>query len=301
MTLQENDFHWDSDFESVRAFLGEIYRIQTSYTNWIPSEFENVKYGPGGTEYLREEDEYLKMWRIGGKIIAVSYTQPSGSCNLSIHPKHTSEIKPIVQWMEKRVRELAADDVKMSLAVDDEDSRFISYLAESGFQQDELDGDIQIRPVDLPAPSYNIPEGYSIRNAIMEEDFDLYREVQKAVFPHIKTMSNPQLELYSEASFYKPDLDIVAVGADANFAAFCTGRLDPVSRIAELEPVGTHPDHRKLGLAHAVICECLKRLETNKPSDVVIIGAAPTEGARRLYKSVGFVKQGTRHYWTKML
>jgi hypothetical protein len=56
-----------------------------------------------------------------------------------------------------------------------------------------------------------------------------------------------------------------------------------------------------LGLAKAVICESLKRLEKYKPSLVVILGAAPTEGARKLYESVGFVNEGTRHYWTKII
>jgi hypothetical protein len=50
-----------------------------------------------------------------------------------------------------------------------------------------------------------------------------------------------------------------------------------------------------------VICEGLKRLEKYEPSAMVIIGAAPSEGARRLYESVGFVNEGTRHYWVKTL
>ncbi|MHA2386529.1 MAG: GNAT family N-acetyltransferase, partial [Candidatus Thorarchaeota archaeon] len=103
------------------------------------------------------------------------------------------------------------------------------------------------------------------------------------------------------ASFYKEDLDIIAVDPKGKFAAFCTVRMDPISRIAELEPVGTHPDHRKLGLGKAVICEGLKRLEKYKPSAMVIIGAAPSEGARRLYESVGFVNEGTQHYWVRTL
>ncbi|MFW9846887.1 MAG: GNAT family N-acetyltransferase, partial [Candidatus Thorarchaeota archaeon] len=97
------------------------------------------------------------------------------------------------------------------------------------------------------------------------------------------------------------DLDIVAVDPEGKFAAFCTVRIDPLSKIAELEPVGTHPDYRKLGLGKAVICEGLKRLEKYEPAAMVIIGAAPSAGARRLYESVGFVNEGTQHYWIKRL
>ncbi|MHA2303423.1 MAG: hypothetical protein ACXACD_20985, partial [Candidatus Thorarchaeota archaeon] len=62
MTIKIRDYHWDRDFETARAFLAEIYPIRTGYSNWIPSTLENVKYGPGGTVYLDEEDEYLKIW-----------------------------------------------------------------------------------------------------------------------------------------------------------------------------------------------------------------------------------------------
>jgi ribosomal protein S18 acetylase RimI-like enzyme len=150
-------------------------------------------------------------------------------------------------------------------------------------------------------PTYSLPTGYTIRHAIIEEDYVKYRDVQKAVFSHVKSMSKHLLEVYAAASFYHAELDIVAVAPDGKFAAFCTARIDPLSKIAELEPVGTHPGHRERGLAKAVICECLQRLTRYNPSTVVILGAAPSAGARRLYKSVGFVNEGKRHYWVKSL
>ena len=300
------DYHWNRDFDVARVFLAEIYPIRTGYSNWIPSTLENVKYGPGGTEYRDEEDDYLKIWEVVDeqRIIALTLTKPSGESWLSIHPQYMSEFKGIASWMEDRVRELnieASKELKMSLVVDGDDEERIALVEELDFQKGESYGDKQVRPPDAPVPEYSLPEGYMIRNAVVEEDHVEYREVQKAVFRHINDMSKNQLLHYSRASFYKEDLDIVAVDSVGNFAAFCTVRMDPLSRIAELEPVGTHPDHRKLGLGRAVICEALRRLEKYKPSAMVIIGAAPSEGARRLYESVGFVNEGACHFWVKSL
>ena len=311
MAIRMRDYHWEKDFESVRKFLADIFRIRKAYTNWIPSELENLKFGPGGTEYRDEEDEYLKIWeafdeaqQITLRIIAVSYTKPSGGCWLSVHPNYTSVAREIVLWMWNRVKEMKGgkvEEVNMKFVVDDDDEDLILLLSDLGFQKGEIDGDKQVRPIDLPVPTYSLPEGYTIRNAVIEKDFLKYREVQMTVFPHIVSMSMELLQLFSTASFYQEDLDIVAVDPDGKFAAFCTARIDPLSKIAELEPVGTHPDHRKLGLARAVICESLKRLEKYRPSAVVILGAAPTDGARRLYESVGFVNEGTRHYWFQLV
>lgn len=311
MAIKMRNYHWERDFESCRRFLTDIFSIRKAYTNWIPSELENLKFGPGGTQYRDEEDEYLKIWeafdeaqQIPLRIMAVSYTKPSGNCWLSIHPNYTSAARAIMLWMQNRVKEMKGDkveEVKMKLVVDDDDEELILLLSDLGFQKGEIEGDKQVRPIDLPVPTYSLPEGYTIRNAVIEKDFLKYREVQMTVFPHIVSMSMELLQLYSTASFYQEDLDIVAVDPDGKFAAFCTARIDPLSKIAELEPVGTHPDHRKRGLAKAVICESLKRLEKYKPSAVVILGAAPTDGARRLYESVGFVNEGARHYWFQMV
>jgi len=311
MAIRMRDYHWEKDFESVRKFLADIFRIRKAYTNWIPSELENLKFGPGGTEYRDEEDEYLKIWeafdeaqQITLRIIAVSYTKPSGDCWLSVHPNYTSVAREIVLWMWNRVKEMKGgkvEEVNMKFVVDDDDEDLILLLSDLGFQKGEIEGDKQVRPIDLPVPTYSLPEGYTIRNAVIEKDFLKYREVQMTVFPHIVSMSMELLQLFSTASFYQEDLDIVAVDPDGKFAAFCTARIDPLSKIAELEPVGTHPNHRKLGLARAVICENLERLEKYRPSAVVILGAAPTDGARRLYESMGFVNEGTRHYWFQLV
>lgn len=305
------NYQWMRDFETARKFLADIFNIRKAYTNWIPSELENLKFGPGGTKYLDEEDEYLKIWevfdeaqQIAPKIVVVSYAKPSGNCWLSIHPNHTSVAREMVSWMQSRVKEMKKDEgeeVNMNFVVDDDDEEFIQLLSDMGFQKGEIEGDKQVRPIDSPVPAYSLPKGYTIRNAVIEKDFQRYREVQMAVFPHIVSMSKELLQLYSTASFYHEDLDIVAVDPYGEFAAFCTARIDPLSKIAELEPVGTHPDHRKRGLAKAVICESLKRLEKYRPSAVVILGAAPTGQARRLYESMGFVNEGARHYWFQIV
>jgi ribosomal protein S18 acetylase RimI-like enzyme len=259
-----------------------------------------MKFGPGGEgEYLDEEDEYLKIWEIDEQVIALSINKPSGECNLLIHPEYTAHSKEIILWMQSRVKQLAtSDEVKMSITADDADEKLVSTLVSLGFKKDESDGDNQVRPLDAPIPDYSLPEGYTVRHAV-DDDYEKYLEIQSSVFSHMRHMTRKRYDHYRRATFYNEELDIVAVAPNGEFAAFCTGRIDPVSKIAELEPVGTHPDHRQKGLARAVILECLKRLEKYRPTAVVILGAAPSEAARKLYESVGFINKGERHYWAK--
>jgi len=174
-------------------------------------------------------------------------------------------------------------------------------LTELGYENSGLNEYNRKRPIDKPIPKYQLPDGFSIRSVDVEEDFVQYKRVLTAVFPHCSRMTRRTAKIYSTASFYKKDLDLVVVDPHGNFAAVCTVRIDPKSRMAELEPVGTHPDYRKLGLAKSVVCEGLCRVKKYQPSSMCILGAAASEAANKLYESVGFTEKSEVYLWRKKL
>ena len=85
----------------------------------------------------------------------------------------------------------------------------------------------------------------------------------------------------------------------SNLAAFCTFRMDPRSRLTELEPLATMPDHRKKGVAKAMLLEGIDRLYKYKPTLIYIGGAANTPGANALYESTGFIEKIAEHRWRR--
>ena len=176
-----------------------------------------------------------------------------------------------------------------------------ALLMELGYENSGLNGYNRKRQLDKPIPEYQLQEGFTIRSVDVEEDFVKYKKVLTAVFPHCSRMTGRTAKIYSTASFYNRDLDLVAVDRNGNFAAFCTVRIDPASKMAELEPVGTHPDYRRLGLARSVICEGLHRLQKYHPSSICILGAAKSEAANRLYESTGLTEKTEVHLWRKKL
>jgi GNAT superfamily N-acetyltransferase len=278
MSVKIRDFHWDKDFELVRRFLIDTY-IQTKiFQNWIPIMFENMKFGPGGTDYKDEEDEYVKIWTVpdDSEIVAVSIIKPSLYCWIHIYPDYRYLEKEIAEWIHQHIKEKYHyfDDSVITFLVMESDANRKKILTELGYKKMKLSEYNRIRPPDLPIPDFKLADGYSIKHVDIMEDFEKYRSVQGSVFPHMKRMTRKKAETYSKASFYIPELDLVAVGPDDSFVAFCTIRMDPVSKIAEFEPVGTHPGHRKRGLAKALLCEALRRVRKYNPSLLCIQGAA---------------------------
>ena len=65
--------------------------------------------------------------------------------------------------------------------------------------------------------------------------------------------------------------------------------------------MGTHPDHRRKGLAKALISEGLKQLMSYDPTLIFIGGAANTIEANRLYEVTGFTEKKLLYRWNKLL
>jgi ribosomal protein S18 acetylase RimI-like enzyme len=312
MAIEMRSFTWNKDFEVVRDFLILTHNLTRSFQNWIPSMFENIKFGPCGMEYRNGEDEYIKMWEKTedsdgssvSKLVAVTFLKPSGDCWIQIHPDYRFVEEEIVPWIEKQKRKIKSNEtpeLELRFYVNETDEKRKSLLRELGYEDAGLNEYDRIRPLDKSIPKCPPPNGFTIRSVDVEEDFVQYKKVQAAVFPHCSHMTKRRAKIYSTASFYHKDLDLVVVDQHGNFAAFCTVRIDPVSRMAELEPVGTHPDYRKLGLARSVICEGLRRLQKYRPCSMCILGAASSEAANRLYESVGFTEKTEVYLWRKRL
>lgn len=60
---------------------------------------------------------------------------------------------------------------------------------------------------------------------------------------------------------YNPGLDITVYSKTGEAVSTCTGWVDSINTIAEIETVGTHSDYRQRGLARVAMNECLYQLK----------------------------------------
>ncbi len=71
------------------------------------------------------------------------------------------------------------------------------------------------------------------------------------------------------------------------------GNILGMTNIEHPDPVGTHPDFRRRGLARAVVLHGLHKLAALGATRVPMISTAP------LYEAIGFRKFGLYHPWIK--
>ncbi|MGY5879726.1 MAG: GNAT family N-acetyltransferase [Candidatus Thorarchaeota archaeon] len=301
MSINKRSFHRHDDFNKVRDFLIDIFNLIGKFLNWIPSMFENTWRGPCGPEYLDEEDEYIKIWEAEDEeIAAVTICKPSGEFRIFIHPDHREHEDSLIESLEKQHADMKTDDKpsKLHFILEAGDTYRENLLKERGYENKGVCEHNRILPEYYEVVSIPLHEGYKIRHVNVETDFEQYVAVQGSVFSHCGNMTQELFKNYTEAEFYNSERDIVVVAPDGTFAAFATGRLDPISKLAEVEPVGVHPDHRRKGLGKAVVLECIRRLQEHGAKKIVILGAASTEGATHLYDSLGFNRANV-HVWVK--
>ncbi len=103
------------------------------------------------------------------------------------------------------------------------------------------------------------------------------------------------LEETTKMSDYKKEDDIHIVDEEGEVVAFATMWYDSKNQIGILEPVGTHPDHRRKGLAKSAIFRGCNNI-FKRGAKAVYVGSD-----QEFYKSIGFYEAsyGDLYIYTK--
>jgi ribosomal protein S18 acetylase RimI-like enzyme len=110
---------------------------------------------------------------------------------------------------------------------------------------------------------------------------------------------------YHLSRVYQPDLDLVAVGPDGTFVAFCLCRLKQVAdsngeyTVGEIGVIGTRPDYQKRGLGRALLLSGMQRLMECGGKSVFLETEDGETAALHLFISAGFRTVSSWRWFTK--
>ena len=191
----------------------------------------------------------------------------------------------LVDWATDHLRETGAKEVQTSA---EEGSSLHTEMLERGFVQTgtslELMADTDVEP---PLPT--LPDGFRF-TSLEDVDDDVYIDGHREAWSD-KRPSSYRRELHEavkRAPQFRPDLVTVALAPDGTVASYCIGWLDVQCQTLEIEPLGTHRDYRRLGLATAVVHEATHRAWANGAKHVLVWNDPPTNPqAYGLYTRAG--------------
>jgi GNAT superfamily N-acetyltransferase len=134
-----------------------------------------------------------------------------------------------------------------------------------------------------------VPRGYRLTTMAEYVDTAPRSAAHRSAFAPGSRFSDQVYAVVRATWPYRSDLDGVCVAPDVSVAAYTLAWLDEQNEIGELEPVGTHADHRRFGLARATSLFALRRLcDEGAKTALVACRGDGHPAASALYESIGF-------------
>jgi ribosomal protein S18 acetylase RimI-like enzyme len=297
----------EDDFWRIRAFLREVFLANDRRERcWQPSRLDYWRWhGIENCRHCPSVDAVTFLWETkDGRLRAVLNAESRGEASLQVHPDAKSvqlEAEMLDIAEAHLTRSDAAGNRQLEVWVNGVDSPRQALLRERGYEQPEWAMFEYRRLLTGPIPEAAPAPGYAVRSLGTREELPARSWASwRAFHPNEPDDAYEGWEWYlniQRMPLYRRDLDIVATAPDGTVAAFCTLWLDDVTRAACFEPVGTMPEHQRRGLAKAIMCEGMRRVQRMGATVVTVAGGSPAANA--LYASVMSPEYERAEPWKK--
>ncbi|MFJ1730834.1 GNAT family N-acetyltransferase [Streptomyces sp. NPDC088254] len=247
---------------------------------------------------LDQADEHnTAVWTHKDQTLAWGWLELPDILMLQVDPSHPQLTDEVLDWAEQAA--LGA----LSVEVAETEPHLANTLEQRGYTR-AADGpfmSVMRRPLTHLPDMPSLPDGYLIRAQQDHIDIAGRAAVHRAAFGSTRITTERHARMRSTWP-YRPELDLIVVSPAGDAVAYCQGWYDEANGIGEFEPVGTHPEHRRLGLARAVCTAVLHAFADagGHRAAVYCRGDAAYPAPQQLYESMGFTPCTRTHtYITK--
>jgi ribosomal protein S18 acetylase RimI-like enzyme len=294
----------DVDWWAVRDLLVRTHGVVGRGWNWDIRRWDGLRFHNEVPELPDHVAAATGCWEDdAGRLVGVVHPEGGGDPFLEVDPAWRHLEPEMLAWAEAHVARPADGRRIAEVLAWDWDEPRRALLAERGYVE-QPDGwwsrwtDLA-RPVEVP----RTPHGYLVRTtgeATFDQDAARMASLLNAAFRRSIHTADEYRQFMQGAPAFRHDLNLVAVGPDGSFAAHVGAYLDPVNAHGVFEPVCTHPDHRRQGLARILLLEGLRRLR-----GLGAVSAAVDTGdmaeANAFYRALGFAEEHRAHAWRRDL
>jgi ribosomal protein S18 acetylase RimI-like enzyme len=270
------------DADTVRrmqAVTAEAWRLEGPFAPAHVGDLAWGRYQHAG----REHEWRVRLWQRDGRDVGWAWVRVPDSVLISCLLPAVREVlvDELLEWAEARVVEVQSTDPVSRSALERRGYRLDAGARVLAVHHRELDDEPEIAP----------PPGFGVRT-VRADDFAARVELHRIVWAPSRVTEESYRNVQA-AWPYRADLDCVVEAPDGRLVAYCLAWLDPGNGAGELEPVGTHPDFRRLGLGSVVCRFALRRLRAEGATRAVVYAIADdpaNPGPKALYESIGFVE-----------
>lgn len=204
---------------------------------------------------------------------------------------HADGRRELLDWAEAAVR---AEESEMFVTVPGADEDLIRLVRARGYELSDRYGFELVYELASEPPEPALPPGFemiSLTPGLTERYVALHRAAW-ARPQRPSTYDRQQQDVVAAMPDFRYELVPIVASRDGRLAAYCISWWDPRSSSVEIEPLGTHPDFRRLGLGLAIVHEVFRRSYALGAKYVLVWGSTGNPEAEALYLSAGMRRGG---------
>lgn len=197
----------------------------------------------------------------------------------------------MLAWAEADARQAGWPSLDLNCREDD--LTRLAALEAFGFNRLDEGGVYMSRTLLDPIPAPVLPPGFTIRPIAGEEEVEAHVAMHRAAWGTENMTVEYRLSMMRTPT-YERELDLVAVAPDGRLAAYCMCYISADENelsghsVGYTDPVATHPDFQRQGLAKALLLAGMELLRT-RGIDTVCLGTSRDNVAmQRAAAVVGF-------------
>ncbi|MBN1965659.1 MAG: GNAT family N-acetyltransferase [Anaerolineae bacterium] len=215
----------------------------------------------------------------------------------------------MVAWGVERQRQLKQGEASLiTLDTDcrEDDTTRRALLDRLGFVPLPQVTVSMVRPLDRPVADPILPPGYTLRSVSGPEEDAAWVRLHRTAWQTGHMTLEERRAMTAEPG-YDRALDLVITAPDGALAAYCVGAIYAGEnaltgqRVGYLDPVATHPAHQRRGLARALLCVGLQRLQERGMAAARLGTTGGNTAMLKAAEAVGFTVEARKFWLQKAL
>ncbi|MDF2484827.1 MAG: GCN5-related N-acetyltransferase [Herbinix sp.] len=275
------------DFQKICDFLIRINQNEVVAPNWLWARWV-WQYD----SHINTTQSHFGIAEVNGKIVGLTlYDHGLGDAFFCADMDY--------EGIKSQLIDFAIDNLNLNgeirLALPDGDSGYQQSAVQKGFIS--TTEKIPTSRIDINDNVYTLPKGYTIMSfADKSYDADKYFDAIWKGFENKCERTEAEMEGAKnregfDKPYFDPDLRILVVSPNGDYAAHCGMWCIPGSKYAYVEPVFTLPEYRKLGLGKAAVLEGINRCGKLGAKHAYVLSS------QQFYYNIGFYPYKSDIWW----
>jgi ribosomal protein S18 acetylase RimI-like enzyme len=299
MSYRQSAYRGHSQFGQLRQFLLDTYQQFNTLRNWEPRRLEGTAFHNHPDELANVERTMRNSWVLwhntDDQIVGALFSEYVGGFYPQLHPSHLDLIPQMLGHLTQH------PGPSVDMWCHDNTPILAEALTAAGFSptadyQNQKRLDLAVVQLVLPS----LPSGYRIDTMSTDDAAtDQMGHLLNSAFRR-NIHSGAEYRTFQQlAPSYRTAFDTVIYDAHGTLVANAGITVHTEQSFAVVEPVATHPDHHRRGLARAAITHGLICAQRIGICTAWIEAWHSNVAANHTYNQVGFVDVSHQRCWRR--